>query len=126
MVGHASVLKALHFDLINIRRDIEELNGLAYSYADKAEVNFDNLSTEDFLQRLAHACGYRWGLVIEMVIEALSACAKARKPAADVRDFEDAFKRIYGLTSGYTPFTAPDFLNAFDPENLLKLLNRDD
>jgi hypothetical protein len=47
---------------------------LTYAYARKADVDFGPLATQDFLERLAFACCHRWGLVIEMLIDAYMHC----------------------------------------------------
>lgn len=118
------LLKALHFDLINLRRDLEELNHLAFCFADKVNIDFEPLSSLEFYHRLSHAAGYRWGLVIEMLIEALTLCRVEKAEGISIRHFERAFEKIYGMPTGYTPFTLDNFANAFEPEKLIKLIDR--
>ena len=119
------LLRPIHFEMINPSQDIEELNSLAYSYADKAEICFDPLSNEDFFKRLIHACAYRWGLVIEMLIEAFTICVRSGEDTISMDHFVGAFSHIYGLPAGYSPFVLPDYLNNFDPDKLMDLLDRD-
>ncbi|WP_112311553.1 ATP-binding protein [Pseudogemmobacter bohemicus] len=119
------LMTPVHFEMINPDEDIEEINTLAYSYADKAGVNFDGLSEPDFLERLIHGCAYRWGLVIEMLIEAFTISAMAGGKVATREHFVKAFAQIYGLPEGYSPFTLPDFRESVDPEKLMEMLDRD-
>ncbi|WP_206611548.1 AAA family ATPase [Falsirhodobacter deserti] len=122
------LLTPVHFELIRpkVQEDIEELNTLAYTYADKAGIDFDPLSNVDFFERLSHAGAYRWGLVIEMMIEAFTICRAAGETKISVDHFSEAFSRIHGIPSGYSPFTVDDYLESFDPENLLSLLDHAD
>ena len=103
------LLRPIHFDLINLNRDFAEINCLAYSYADKAGVDFDDLFNADFLRRLAFACAYRWGLVIEMLIEAFVACLLAGDSKVTIGHFETAYWRINGGNKGFTPFSPDDY-----------------
>lgn len=119
------LLTLVHFEMINPVDDIAELNGMAYSYADKAGGDFDALSEHDFFDRLIYACAYRWGLVIEMLIEAFSICVLSGAKAATREHFVTAFSRIYGLPEGFSPFTMPDYKGSFEPEKLLEMLDWD-
>lgn len=118
------LLTPVHFELIRpkVAADIEELNTLAYTYADKAGIDFDPLSNVDFFERLSHACAYRWGLVIEMMIEALTLCRVAGETRIGIEHFADAFSLTHGIPSGFSPFTIDDYQESFDPDKLLSLL----
>lgn len=119
------LLRPVRFEMINTDRDIEELNQLAYSYAEKVGICFDALSTVDFLERLSHACAYRWGLVIEMVVEAITICILAEHTVASTEHFSEAFSKINGIPPGFSPFTVDDYRESFDPDSLLTLLERE-
>lgn len=97
------LLRPVYFDLIDLNRDFAELNGLAYSYADKAGVDFDELSNADFFRRLAFACAYRWGLVIEMLIEAFVACLLAGGGKGDDRAFRNRLLAHPWREQGFHP-----------------------
>lgn len=118
------LLTPIHFEMINMAEDVDELNSMAFSFADKAGVEFDGLSNLDFLARLSHGCAYRWGLVIEMLIEAFKLCVLSGETVVKVEHFVEAFAEIYGLPVGFSPFTMPDYRDSFDPENLMELLDR--
>jgi hypothetical protein len=119
------LLTPIHFEMINPSEDIPELNALAYSYAEKAGICFDDLSNMDFFQRLIHGCAYRWGLVIEMMIEAFTICVLTGDANVSINHFVEAFSRIYGLTPGFSPFLMPDYRESFDPDRLMDMLDRD-
>lgn len=110
--------------MIVLPRDIEAMNRLAYSFAKKVGVCFEELSTDDFYRRLGYACAFRWGLVIELLIEALTRCQLAGRGAISTDDFVEAFAALYGLPTGLSPFTVDDYRETFDPDKLLELLNR--
>ncbi|MFC0281058.1 ATP-binding protein [Falsigemmobacter intermedius] len=118
------LLKAIHFDLINFKRDREALIKLVFTYAKKANIDFQPLCDPKFFHRLGHAAGYRWGIVIELLIAALTACLVEKEKEISIKHFEQAFNEVYGMTTGFTPFTLPDFLHAFDAEKLIDQLDR--
>lgn len=122
------LMTPVHFELIRPRapEDIHELNMLAYTYADKAGIDFDPLSNGDFFGRLSHACAYRWGLVIEMMIEAFTICRVAGETTISIDHFAEAFSRIHGIPPGFSPFTVDDYLESFDPDNLMSLIDHTD
>lgn len=116
------LLRSVHFTLIDLRRDMNELNELAFSYADKAGLNFEFLSNEDFFARLSHACANRWGLVIELIIEAFTICKLSGAVDISVEHFAEAFSKTRGIPRGFSPFTISDYRESFDPDKLLDLL----
>lgn len=119
------LLRPVHFDLINPHRDLAELNELAFSYADKAGLEFEPLSNVDFFQRLSHACANRWGLVIELIIEAFTICRLADQSRVTLEHFAEAFSKTYGTPRGFSPFTISDYRESFDPDRLLEILARE-
>lgn len=87
--------------MIDPSRDISEVNAMAYSYAAKAGVSFDDLSTMDFVQRLIHGGAYRWGLVIEMLLLALTICVEADEVAVSIDHVVTAFSRDLRSACGF-------------------------
>ena len=118
------LLDPVHFETIQIKRDIALLNSLPFAFADKAEINVDALSNQDFLERLDHACSNRWGLVIELVIETFTRCRLCKKTKVSVKDFVEVFAQKTGTPAKYSPFTAPDFREAFDPAKMLEIFEQ--
>lgn len=112
------LLRTVEFKGVDLYKpaDKDELIHLVFSYADKAGVEIEDLMTEDFLKRLSFSAGHRWGLVIEMLIEAFSAAAVTPKKVCLIDHFSMAYSKISGLPLGYSPFTMPNYEHNFDPE----------
>lgn len=117
------LLDPVHFETIHIKHDIALLNSLLFAFADKADVDIEGLSTQDFLERINHACSNRWGLVIELAIETFVRCRMAGKTKVGVKDFAEVFAQKTGTPLKHSPFTAPDFQEIFDPVKLLELFD---
>jgi len=68
----AFLLRTTHFETIDLSRQavMDKLLQLTFTYAQMAGIDFSLLAKKDFLERLFCACCNRWGLVIEMLIEA--------------------------------------------------------
>lgn len=122
----ARLLRTVHFEEIDLSResDLNELLQLTYSYADKAGLDFGPLATRDFLERLAFACYGRWGLVIEMLIEAFTHCQIVGEKVCAVDHFSYAYAATYTTPIGYSPFTMENYRDSFDQERLIELLSR--
>jgi hypothetical protein len=120
------LLNPVHFDMIGGQNDIEEMNSLCFAYADAAAINFETLATKDFYDRLAFTCGNRWGLVIELVIEALTLCKMDDRSEISISCFEMAFSERSGIPLGFSPFTVDDYRDSFSEAKLLELLTQDD
>jgi hypothetical protein len=120
------LLRTVHFDKIDLTRqqDREEMQHLTFAYAKKADVDFGPLATRDFLERLAFACCDRWGLVIEMLIEAFTHCRMLDQAACSIDHFSHAHAEIYSTPIGYSPFTMPSYRESFDPCRLAEILER--
>jgi hypothetical protein len=116
-----ALVDRVHFDTIKLGRDVDLLNRLVFAFADEAEIDIEELVTHDFLARLDHACSHRWGLIIELLIDTLVAAKLRGKTHLDIQDFAKQFALSKGTPKQYSPFTAPDFREAFDPERLLIL-----
>jgi len=120
----AYLLRTVRFESINLEResDLEELIQLMFSYADKAELDVTALATTSFLERLAFAGCDRWGLVIELLIEAFTICQLAQERVCSLDIFSRAFAQKYSTPIGYSPFTVPDYRECFDHKVLLRAL----
>ncbi|MCR9110725.1 MAG: ATP-binding protein [Rhodobacteraceae bacterium] len=122
----SSLLRVVRFDGIDPQdnTDKNELIQLVYSYADKAQLEFDDFDLDDFLERLAFAGCYRWGLVIEMLIEALTIAKLGGEGLCKIDHFSNAFARVYSLPDGYSAFTMPNYKDRFDQEKLMQMLEK--
>ncbi len=121
------LLTPIHFEMINMQDDgdLMEVGMIVASYAKNVGVSFAESADIDFLHRLIHGCAYRWGLVIEMLIEAFSICVLSGERVATREHFAKAFSVIHRAPEGFTPFTTPDYLTSFNPNKLMELLERD-
>lgn len=120
------LLFPVHFEKIGGQDDLEEMNNLCLAYGDTGNINFEPLATKDFYERLAFACGNRWGLVIELVIEALTLCKMDDRKEISFSYFGKAFAQKSGLSLGFSPFSVDDYREAFSEAQLLSLLLDDD
>ena len=113
------LLRSVHFKNIELPSDMEELNRLCFLYGDTAGVKFDGLDTEDFYSRLAFACANRWGLVIELMIDACQRALVEGAGRMSESHFSAAFADRSGTPADYTPFNVPDYERAFDMKKIL-------
>ena len=122
----ARLLRTVRFEDIDLSRkaDMDELLHLTFSYAEKAGLDFEHLATTDFLERFAFACCDRWGLVIEMLIEAFTHCRIVGDKVCSVEHFSHAYAQIYSTPVGYSPFTMPNYRDSFQQDKLMEVLKR--
>jgi hypothetical protein len=59
--------------------------------------------------------------VIELLIDTLVTARMGGKTHLIIEDFAKQFSISKGIPKQYSPFTAPDFREAFDPQRLLDL-----
>lgn len=86
--------------------DYEVLNEIVGSYAISAGLEVGEcLLTGDFLHRLATAGAFRWGLVIEIVIDAVAAADSRGSAKVDLDDFVAVWCDKTGMNQLVTPFT---------------------
>lgn len=105
---------------------MEEMNNLCFAYGDNGDVNFGPLATKDFYERLAFACANRWGLVIELTIEALALCRMDDRKDISISYFEKAFAKKSRLSLRFSPFSVDDYREAFSEAQLFEFLRKDD
>ncbi|PWR00993.1 hypothetical protein DKT77_19305 [Meridianimarinicoccus roseus] len=120
------LLRHVHLAKIDMSRseDLDEMTQLAFSYADEAGLDFAPLATQDFLERLAFTCSDRWGLVIEMLIEAYKNAMIAGDKLCTLDHFSQAYAVLLGGSAGYSPLTVRNYRDCFSSENLKKMLDR--
>ncbi len=103
------------------KRTCSTLTQSGTGYADEAEIDIFQLVTMEFLSRLDFACAHRWGLVIELLIDTLTKAKLEGKSELKLEDFAEQFALRTGTTKQYSPFTEPDYVEAFDAQRMLKL-----
>ncbi|WP_108836160.1 hypothetical protein [Tateyamaria sp. Alg231-49] len=116
-----ALMDPVHFDEINLKYDEDEIVKLLFTYAEKAEIDIAQLVTKNFLSRLDYACVHRWGLVIELFIDTLTKAKLEGKGELELEDFAEQFALRTGTTKEYSPFSEPDYVEAFDTARMLKL-----
>ncbi|NDV52001.1 ATP-binding protein [Salipiger sp. PrR003] len=95
-------------------QDYETLNEIVGSYAISAGLNVDaGLPTGDFLHRLATAGAFRWGLVIDLVVDAVALAVAKREGVIERSDFVAAWCEKTGMNQLATPFTHDSYERMF-------------
>lgn len=102
------------------RSDRDELLSLLYGYSDFSGVDITPLLKHSFLDRLVFACGYRWGLVIELIIEVLASGMKRTSKTISIDDFVYQYSRKSRVPLEFSPFTHPNYRKAYNPIKLLE------
>lgn len=120
------LLRTVSFDEIDLlqKADMDEILHLVFSYGDKAGLEIESLVTEDFLRRLDFAACHRWGLVIEMLVEAFSLAALTPDKVGKIDQFSTAFSKISGIPEGYSPFTMSNYRDHFDQAKMLEMIEK--
>jgi hypothetical protein len=92
------LLRPIAFGEIAVRKaeDRDELAALCFGFADRANISFVNLHTEDFYRRLAFASVDRWGLAIELIIDAMKIARQANQSEVTIDDFSLAYSHSTG------------------------------
>ncbi|WP_085786738.1 AAA family ATPase [Ketogulonicigenium robustum] len=133
LVGHiaseeqlAYLLRPVRFNRIRLdtTEDRHELNSLCFAYAERAGLDFAPLATLDFYRRLVRACANRWGLVIELLIDACVSASADGGKQIDRAHFCRAFTARAGLATGYSPFTIEDYERLFREDKMFELWER--
>jgi len=119
----AFLMKRVTFCEISISNtdDLRELHALCHAYAAKAGIEFGALASRDFYERLATACAFRWGLVVELLIEALVLEDKENSGQVTLAHFCRAFTSRLELRAGYSPFSIDDYDVLFQPQKVFEI-----
>lgn len=119
----AHLMRPVSFGEINLNRatDLQELHNLCHAYADKAGVDISGIVSADFYRRLACACANRWGLVIELIIDALVIAVNGQVGIAAMQHFCLTFTQRTGLRDGYSPFSIDEYETLFEAEKIFDI-----
>ncbi|MGB1264729.1 MAG: ATP-binding protein [Nereida ignava] len=122
----AYLLRPVKFREISTRapNDLQEINNICHAYAAKVELDVSKLASRDFYQRLCCACANRWGLVIEMIIDALIIATQRGDGFVETADFCQAFTHKAGLGAGYSPFSIDEYQSLFQETQIFDLLSK--
>lgn len=87
-------------------QDYHTLNEIVGSYAISAGLDVSgDLQAGDFLHRLATAGAFRWGLVIDLVVDAVAWAKGRQADMMDLSDFVEVWCEKTGMNQIATPFT---------------------
>ena len=122
----AYLVRTITFDEIasSSEEDLHEMNSLCHAYSAKLDLDCSALSTSDFYQRLACACANRWGLAIELLIEALVIAEVSKDQALKAKHFCQAFVQRFELRPGYSPFSIENYEKFFEARAVFELWKR--
>lgn len=98
----AYLLRPVSFSEIGLQRqdDLGEMVSLCHA----AGLDFSNLYTRDFYERLSCTCANRWGLVIELLIDAFVIALSRSASAPNAQHFCLAFAHRTGLREGQSQY----------------------
>lgn len=101
----------------------DEVRSLTAGYAGLADLPLaPDLADVEFVPRLIHAGREQFGIVVEMIIGAITRALADGKPAVSLRDFARFYAERSGDVSARNPFIVPDFRSiptgrtSLDPE----------
>lgn len=105
--------------------DLKEINDICHLYASKVGVEFpETFWSRDFFQRMAFSSANRWGLLIELVRDALVNVHNSERDYVIVEDFCKAFTDRTGFPAGHSPFLLDCYEDAFDKKKILEMVQR--
>ncbi|KEJ88913.1 hypothetical protein [Sulfitobacter donghicola] len=105
--------------------DLKEISDLCHLYAGKVGIDFpENLWTSDFTKRLAFCSANRWGLLIELVIDALKIAHFNDVAQVDTEHFCKSFTDRTGFAVGHSPISIEYYEEAFDTQKILDMVRR--
>ena len=88
----------------------DEVRGLMAGYAGLADIPLaPDLSDVEFVPRLIHAGREQFGIVVELIIGAITRALAEKKPALGLKDFARFYAERTGDVSARNPFLIPDF-----------------
>ena len=119
----AYLMRPVSFTEITLHRpdDLAELVSLCHAYADKGGLDFSSLNVRDFYERLTCACANRWGLVIELLIDAFVIALDRGVTEPGPQHFCLAFTRRTGLREGYSPFSIDSYKKLFEAHKIFEI-----
>lgn len=100
-----------------VAKDYEVMNDIVGSYALKAGLEVEpDLQNGAFLHRLATGASFRWGVLIEIVVDAIGCATSRASNALTVEDFVTAWCEKTGSKPLVTPFTHDAYERVFPRE----------
>ncbi|KAG1647741.1 hypothetical protein GQR58_030365 [Nymphon striatum] len=121
------LLRPVAFDEIRPTNtvDLKEISDLCHLYAGKVGIDFpEKLWTSDFTKRLVFCSANRWGLLIELVIDALKIAHFNDAAQVDTEHFCKSFTDRTGFAAGHSPVSIEYYEEAFDAQKILDMVRR--
>ncbi|SFD42134.1 ATP-binding protein [Roseivivax sediminis] len=107
----------LHFENIDLPDDYEVVHEIVGSYALKNGLAIDDeIVSHEFYHRLATAAAFRWGLLINMVIETTARAVEAGCETLSWQHFTDNWVAKTQMNQIATPFTHDGYETMFRPD----------
>ncbi|WP_136685475.1 TniB family NTP-binding protein [Falsirhodobacter xinxiangensis] len=97
---------------LSVPRHVRAVVSLTQQYAKRGTLSQQpELANEEFARRLLHAGDYEFGLVAEIIVQAICHALRARGPGdrLELDDFRRAYKLRTGAIMGLNPFVVEDF-----------------
>lgn len=105
--------------------DLKEISDLCHLYVGKVGIDFPEKPwTSDFTKRLAFCSANRWGLLIELVIDALKIAHLNDAAQVDTEHFCKSFTDRTGFAAGHSPISIEYYEEAFDTQKILDMVRR--
>ena len=113
-------LKPIAHRSLSVSVDGPMLLSALRQYASVAGITVDDeLAQTRFIKRLIHAADHCFGILVELICEAIGEALLANADSLSVRSFATCFGKRAGVPDGLNPFIAEDF-RALDVRRLLQ------
>ena len=113
------LLNRVEFSDITLPRDFDTLHDVVGNFALDAGLETKaELASEDFYDRLATAAGFRWGLVISIVKQAIEEAKLIRSGELTIDQFLRAWTNKTGMIPAASPFLNRQYRTAFPRDRL--------
>ena len=113
-------LKPIAHRSLSVNVDGPMLLSALRQYASVARITVDDeLAQARFIKRLIHAADHCFGILVELICEAIGEALLSNAESLSVRSFATSFGKRAGVPDGLNPFIAEDF-RALDVRRLLQ------
>jgi hypothetical protein len=102
----------IDFASLNLPNDIAMMDVMAKNLAELAQLSLISTDMDALIPRLIHAGLYQFGIVIELIQQAIDGALKSGGKSLTPMHFANAFARRTGIVAPRNPFLAPDWVNA--------------
>ncbi|MBY5971424.1 ATP-binding protein [Ferrimonas balearica] len=111
-------MDAVHFGPIAALSQTENILGLISVYCSKARLPPEaDIDTVEFVERLVHAAARQFGLMIEIICQAIEQARLAEAENLEMMHFATAYRNRTDCSDTFNPFIIPDFYRV-DPRQI--------